>query len=184
LAQIADGLPQTPDVEGYRRVLTQAANRLLPLAHPLNNLCHAINSQRDTRSNISASRDCRHENEIRRQEEYDRDHGVLAHSRTTRIESAAASTNSSVRGRLRRPNIRSPPRDRRRDHRQEDRCGVSMLTPRLRAIQWPPNFKISNIDKYEPKQDPGGWLAVYTTVARAARATEDIMTAYLPIVLG
>jgi hypothetical protein len=48
----------------------------------------------------------------------------------------------------------------------------------------PPNFKVSNVDKYEPKQDPGGWLAVYTTAARAARATEDVMTAYLPIVLG
>jgi hypothetical protein len=23
-----------------------------------------------------------------------------------------------------------------------------------RAIQWPPNFKVSNVDKYEPKQDP------------------------------
>jgi hypothetical protein len=60
---------------------------------------------------------------------------------------------------------------------------VSTLTPRLRAIQWPPNFKVSNVDKYEPKQDPGGWLAVYTTAARAAGATEDVMTAYLPIVL-
>jgi hypothetical protein len=30
-----------------------------------------------------------------------------------------------------------------------------------RAIQWPPNFKISNVDKYEPKQDLGGWLALY-----------------------
>jgi hypothetical protein len=48
----------------------------------------------------------------------------------------------------------------------------------------PPNFKVSNIDKYEPKQDPRGWLAVYTTAARAAGATEDVMTAYLPIVLG
>jgi hypothetical protein len=47
-----------------------------------------------------------------------------------------------------------------------------------------PNFKVSNVDKYEPKQDPGGWLAVYTTAARAAGATEDVMTAYLPIVLG
>jgi hypothetical protein len=27
-------------------------------------------------------------------------------------------------------------------------------------------------------------LAVYTTAARAARATEDVMTEYLPIVLG
>jgi hypothetical protein len=63
-------------------------------------------------------------------------------------------------------------------------CGVSALTLRLRAIQWPPNFKVSNVDKYEPKQDPGGWLAVYTTVAWAAGATKDVMTAYLPIVLG
>jgi hypothetical protein len=61
---------------------------------------------------------------------------------------------------------------------------VSTLTPRLRAIQWPPNFKVSNVDKYEPKQDPGGWLTVYTTAARAAGASEDVMTAYLPIVLG
>jgi hypothetical protein len=28
-----------------------------------------------------------------------------------------------------------------------------------------PNFKVSNVDKYEPKQDPGGLLAVYTTAA-------------------
>jgi hypothetical protein len=63
-------------------------------------------------------------------------------------------------------------------------CGVSALTPRLRAIQWPPNFKVSNVNKYEPKQDPGGWLAVYTTAARAAGATEDVMTTYLPIVHG
>jgi hypothetical protein len=48
----------------------------------------------------------------------------------------------------------------------------------------PPNFKVSNVDKYEPKQDPGGWLAIYTTAARAAGATKDVMTAYLPIVLG
>jgi hypothetical protein len=56
-----------------------------------------------------------------------------------------------------------------------------VLTLRLQAIQCPPNFKVSSVDKYEPKQDPGGWLAVYTT---AARVTEDIMMAYLPIVLG
>jgi hypothetical protein len=61
---------------------------------------------------------------------------------------------------------------------------VSLLTPRLRAIQWPPNFKVSNIDKYEPKQDPDSWLTVYTTVARAAGAIKGIMTAYLPIVLA
>jgi hypothetical protein len=47
-----------------------------------------------------------------------------------------------------------------------------------------PNFKVSNIDKYEPKQDPGDWLAIYTAVARAAGSTKDVMTVYLPIVLG
>jgi hypothetical protein len=57
----------------------------------------------------------------------------------------------------------------------------------LRAYSSPPchpmAFKVSNIDKYEPKQDPGGWLVVYTTTPRAAEATEDVMMAYLPIVL-
>jgi hypothetical protein len=47
-----------------------------------------------------------------------------------------------------------------------------------------PNFKVSNVDKYEPKQDPGGWLVVYTTGARAAGVMEDVMIAYLHIVLG
>jgi hypothetical protein len=47
LARIADGLPRTPDAEGYRRLFTQAANHLLPLTHPPNDLRHAINSRRD-----------------------------------------------------------------------------------------------------------------------------------------
>jgi hypothetical protein len=54
LARIADGLPQTPDVEGYRRLLTRAANHLLPLAHPPSDLRHAINSRWDARSSINA----------------------------------------------------------------------------------------------------------------------------------
>jgi hypothetical protein len=72
LAQIADGLPWTPDAEGYQRLLTRAANHLLPLAHPLSDLRHTINNHRDTRSSINALCDRRHENEIRRREEYDR----------------------------------------------------------------------------------------------------------------
>jgi hypothetical protein len=70
LAQIADGLPRTPDTEGYRRLLTRAANHLLPLTHPPSDLWHAINSRRDARSSINASRERRHENEIRRRVEY------------------------------------------------------------------------------------------------------------------
>jgi hypothetical protein len=184
LARIADGLPQTPDAEGYQRLLTRAANHLLPLAHPPSDLRHAINSRWDARSSINASRERRHENEIRRREEYDRYHGIPVRSQATRVESVTASTGGTTRGRSRHHVNNSPPQDRHHHRRQEDTCGVSALTPRLRAIQWPPNFKVSNVNKYEPKQDPGGWLAVYTTAARAAGATEDVMTVYFPIVLG
>jgi hypothetical protein len=55
LARIADGLPRTPDAEGYRRLFTRAANHLLPLSHPPSDLRHAINSRRDARSSINAS---------------------------------------------------------------------------------------------------------------------------------
>jgi hypothetical protein len=81
LARIDDGLPWTPNAEGYQRLLTRAANHLLPLAHPPSDLRHAINSWRDARSSINALRERRHENEIRHREEYDRDHGVPARSR-------------------------------------------------------------------------------------------------------
>jgi hypothetical protein len=52
-------------VEGYRRLLTRAANHLLPIAHPPSDLRHAINSRRDARSSINALRDRQHESEIR-----------------------------------------------------------------------------------------------------------------------
>jgi hypothetical protein len=151
LARIADGLPRTPDAEGYRRLFTQAANHLLPLAHPPNDLRHAINSRRDAQSSINASREQRQENEICRREEYDRDHGIPARSQATRTESITASTGGTTRGWSRHHDNRSPPRERHHHQRQEDMCGVSALTPCIMAIQWPPNFKVSNVDKYEPK---------------------------------
>jgi hypothetical protein len=111
LARIADGLPGTPDAEGYRRLLTRAANHLLPLAHPPSDLRHAINSRQDARSSINASRKRQHENEIRGREEYDRDHGIPARSQATRVESATASTSGTTRGRSRKHIDNSPPRD-------------------------------------------------------------------------
>jgi hypothetical protein len=124
-----------------RRLFTQAANHLLPLAHPPNDLRHAINSRRDARSSINASRERRHKNKIRRREEYDRDHDIPTRSQATRTESATASTSGTTRGRSRHHDNHSPPRERHHHRRQEDSCGVSALTPRLRAIQWPPNFR-------------------------------------------
>jgi hypothetical protein len=57
LARIVDGLPRTPDAEGYLRLFTRAANHLLPLAHLPSDLRHAINSWRDALSSINASRE-------------------------------------------------------------------------------------------------------------------------------
>jgi hypothetical protein len=112
LARIADGLPQTLNTEGYWRLLTRAANHLLPLAHPPSDLRHAINSRRDAQSFINASRERRHENEIRCREEYDRDHGIPARSQATRIELATASIGGTTQGRSRHHDNNSPPRDR------------------------------------------------------------------------
>jgi hypothetical protein len=111
LARIADGLPRTPDAKGYRRLLTRAANHLLPLAHPPSDLRHAINSRWDTWSSINASRERQQENEIRRREEYDRDHDIPARSQTTRIESETTLTGGTTRGRLRHHDNNSPPWD-------------------------------------------------------------------------
>jgi hypothetical protein len=69
-----------------------------PSLIPPSDLRHTINSRRDAQSSINASRDRRHENEIRCREEYDQDHGVPARSRATRVESAAASTSGLIRG--------------------------------------------------------------------------------------
>jgi hypothetical protein len=101
LARIVDGLPRTPDAEGYRRLLTRAANHLLPLTHPPSDLWHATNSRRGAQSSINASHERRHENEIRRREEYDRDQGIPAQSCTTRVESATASASGPTQGRSR-----------------------------------------------------------------------------------
>jgi hypothetical protein len=109
LARIADGLPRTPDAKGYQRLFTRATNHLLPLAHPPSDLRHAINSRRDAQSSINASRERRHENEIRRREEYDRDHGIPARSQATRTESVTASTGGIARGRSRLHDNNSPP---------------------------------------------------------------------------
>jgi hypothetical protein len=117
LAQIADGLPLTLDAEGNRWLLTRAANHLLPLAHPPSDLQHTINSRRDARSSINASRERRHENEIQRREEYDRDHGIPARSQATRVESATASAGGTTRGRSRQHIDNSPPHDRHHNRR-------------------------------------------------------------------
>jgi len=61
---------------------------------------------------------------------------------------------------------------------------VAVFSERLRAVEWPPNFKVSNVSKYESKLDPAIWLTLYETVARVARTSRDAMTSYVPIMMG
>ena len=61
--------------------------------------------------------------------------------------------------------------------------GFIAFTNRLRA-EWPPTFKIVNVDKYEPKVDPKSWLQIYSTAVRAGGGCRDILAAYLQIMLG
>jgi hypothetical protein len=75
-----------------------------------------------------------------------------------------------------------PPRPRRPSRSLGSVLSLS-LHPRLCVVQWPPNFKFSNVDKYEAKLDPEGWLAIYSKVAHAIEASEDVMVPYLSIVL-
>ena len=63
-------------------------------------------------------------------------------------------------------------------------AAIAAFGQRIQDVEWPPNFKTSNIEKFETKMDPWNWLAVYTTAARAANASEDLMMAYVPIELG
>jgi hypothetical protein len=147
-----------PDAKGYRRLLTRVANHLLPIARPPSDLRHAINSRRDTRSSMNTSRDRRHGSEIRNREEYDWDHDVPARSHATRAESATTSTSGLFRGRSRRHTTDSPPWERPHERRQEDTCGVSALTLRLRAIQWPPTSRSPTSTSTSPsKTRVAGW---------------------------
>jgi hypothetical protein len=106
-----------------------------------------------------------------------------------RVDSTASinrpMSHRSARDRLEDPRHPSPPQDHRHDRVRDD-CseargvfGVLIFTPRLHVVQWPPNFKVSNVDKYEAKLDPEGWLADYSIAARADGASEDVMAAYL-----
>ena len=64
------------------------------------------------------------------------------------------------------------------------KAAIVAFSSRINDVDWSPNFKISNVDKFETKMDPRDWIAIYTTAARAANASEDLMTAYVPIKLG
>jgi hypothetical protein len=62
--------------------------------------------------------------------------------------------------------------------------GLRPFTDRLRAIVWPRNFKLHDLDTYDGKANPEQWIIVYEIAIRAAHGDEDIMTSYLPVVIN
>jgi hypothetical protein len=90
---MANDLPYTPDNECYRRILTQAANHLLPSAHLVGDMRHHINSRCDGRANIGESCARQHEEELRRREEYERDHDIPQQQATNQADSITNSMN-------------------------------------------------------------------------------------------
>jgi hypothetical protein len=145
---------------------------------------HVINSRRDTRSNINASRDRRHESEMRR--------------RKSMIEITAHQHAAARPGRNQRQPLRAalPQADRlgrgcttRDDGRP---LGTAVATTLARIVKRPGGHVESQ--PFPPgsgrssgrltSRSPDSWLTIYTTAAQAAGATEDVMMAYLPIVPG
>jgi hypothetical protein len=61
--------------------------------------------------------------------------------------------------------------------------GLQPFTDRLRAIVWPRNFKLHNLDTYDEKANPKQWITVYEITVRVAHGDEDITANYLPMVI-
>lgn len=183
---MANNLPHTPENECSWQVLTQAANHLLPPTHPNDNIYHHINSRRDTRASTDGSHTCRHKEELRHREEYKRNHGISQRLDVYRANSITVSTNSprlcrSARDRLKDPCRPSPPQDHYCDHAHNDHpkalgvFRVLTFTPQPWAVQWLPNFKVSN-----GQARPRSLLTIYSTVAHTTGASKDVMAVYLP----
>jgi hypothetical protein len=62
--------------------------------------------------------------------------------------------------------------------------GLRPFTDRLRAVIWPRNFKLHDLDTYDGKANPEQWITLYKIVVRAAHGDEDVMANYLPMVIN
>jgi hypothetical protein len=54
---------------------------------------------------------------------------------------------------------------------------------KLRAVQWPANFKIYGVQPYDSHANPEQWLVSYAITVRAGGGDTDVMANYLPVML-
>jgi hypothetical protein len=58
------------------------------------------------------------------------------------------------------------------------------FTDRLRAIIWPRNFKVHDLDTYDGKANLEQWITLYEITVRATHGDEDVMANYFPMVIN
>jgi hypothetical protein len=62
--------------------------------------------------------------------------------------------------------------------------GLRPFTDRLRAVIWPRNFKLHDLDTYDRKANPKQWIMLYEIAVRVAHGDENVMANYLPVVIN
>jgi hypothetical protein len=62
--------------------------------------------------------------------------------------------------------------------------GLRPFTDRLRAVIWPRNFKLHDLDTNDGKVNPEQWITLYEITVRAAHGDQDVMANYLPVVIN
>ena len=62
--------------------------------------------------------------------------------------------------------------------------GPCPFIARLRAIQWPVDFKIFEVDPYDGKANPKHWMQLYEIAVRATGGNSDVMVNYLHVMLS
>jgi len=49
------------------------------------------------------------------------------------------------------------------------------------VVSWPSTFKLVNIDKYHPKENPEEWAHLYRLGVKAAHGDSDVALAYVQL---
>jgi hypothetical protein len=62
--------------------------------------------------------------------------------------------------------------------------GLRPFTDQLRAVIWPRNFKLHDLDTYDKKANPEQRITLYEITVQATHGDEDVMANYLPVVIN
>ena len=118
-----------------------------------------LSNLRDARRCIEQCRFGRHEDEVRRRQEYEQEYENLD-SALEPIDVGNATADA--------------------DHNPE---GPPAFMRVLRTLQWPRGFKIIGVEPYEGRMNPTQWLQAYATTVRTTGGDTSVMANYVPVML-